>query len=134
VSSVSEPTEIERGSNGLSAPLYRALADAVDALNEFEFSRDAIVTEASNAPTSAMHKTVGRIVVRQVDGILNQSQQYAHTVHRAAVAMMDVLLGREQSSVPGLIEQVEDLQARVTEQRREINELRRRLDAVTAQA
>ncbi|MGQ0823993.1 MAG: hypothetical protein ACT4OX_02995 [Actinomycetota bacterium] len=112
----------------LSPAVYAALEDAVDALSRFEYNAQRIDLTSSRPVGSVVHRLVAKTVVRQVQGVLAQSQEYAHGVHRVLENVVELMATWSREFGTGVVEQLDDLQTRIAEQRRTITEMRGRID------
>jgi hypothetical protein len=99
---------------------------ALAALEAVEFGRDQISLESSVPGGVAAKKVVGRVVKPQVDGLLDQLRRQQNALEQLAALLVEVVdaLTRDVDSL--LVQQIDDLQLRVAEQRRELNALRAR--------
>lgn len=104
------------------------LINAVDALARFHFARDRIPVTSDKPGGAAVHQAVGKVVGRQIDGVLHQNEEYARAVERVARLVVD-LVGTPGPDVQSLLQQISDLQGRVAEQQRELNRLRHQLES-----
>lgn len=99
------------------------LADALERLADVRFSRGQIATTSGLPGGGALHRAVAKVVGRQIDGTLAQSEEHALAV-REVVTLLAELVARPVAGLRELAQQVDDLQARAAEQQRELNRLR----------
>jgi 2-polyprenyl-3-methyl-5-hydroxy-6-metoxy-1,4-benzoquinol methylase len=115
-----------------SPAVYEQLQSALHELENFEFSRGKIDT-ASALPGGALaHRTIGKAVSRQVSGVLEQAQQHAHLIASTMtlVAELASAIGREYDEK--VVQQLDDLQVRLSEQQRALRALESLLTEVRA--
>ncbi len=93
---------------------------AVQALRTEHFGRDRIETSSRVVGGASAHRVIGKAIGRQVQGVLQQSQQHAQLVAHTMglVAELATSIGRELDGP--VIEQLDDLQLRLAEQQRSL--------------
>jgi SAM-dependent methyltransferase len=115
-----------------SPPVFEDLERAVDELENFEYSRGRIDAGSEIVGGDLVHRAVGKVVSRQVQGVLEQSQAHAHRIAHA-VQLLTRLASTLSHEFDGkVVQQLEDLQVRVAEQQRTLNDLDRQLREVAA--
>jgi O-antigen chain-terminating methyltransferase len=115
-----------------SPAVYDEIRAALSVLESYVFSRDRI-DAASEVPAGELaHRIVGKVVSRQIQGVLEQVQDYSRVVAKTVglVAEIASVLGREYDTK--VLQQLDDLQARVSEQQRALNALAREVGEVRA--
>ncbi len=105
-----------------------ALAD----LQKYAYSRGRIVTDSNLPGGSVVHRTVAKAVSRQVQGVLDQVQEQSLRVAHALTLLVDVTNTLTEAYDRRVVQQLDDLQARLAEQQRELHSLVARLDDVAA--
>ncbi len=93
---------------------------AVQALRTEHFGRDRIETSSRVVGGASAHRVIGKAIGRQVQGVLQQSQQHAQLVAHTMglVAELATSIGRELDGP--VFEQLDDLQLRLAEQQRSL--------------
>jgi hypothetical protein len=100
-----------------------ALADAIAAIGRVPLTRAAISHESARPGGEKIHDVVGKLVGREIEGVLQQTRELAEAVQRAALALVAEMKRRDDLD---LLQQIDDLQARIVEQQRQLDELRAR--------
>lgn len=120
------------GRPAASPPVYDDIARALREVEHFEFNRARIGSTSDLVGGDLVHRAVGKVVGRQIEGVLAQSQEHAHAVSRAVelLGQLATSVGREFDGK--VLQQLEDLQVRLAEQRRSLNELDRTLRDVAS--
>ncbi len=108
------------------------LDDALAAIEHFLFSQGRISAQSELPGGGVLHRAVGRAVGRQVQGVLEQAQDYAHRVARAMTLLADTTTTVADVYDKRVLQQLDDLQLQLAEQQRALNQLLLRLDDVTA--
>ncbi|MET1002311.1 MAG: methyltransferase domain-containing protein [Acidimicrobiia bacterium] len=114
------------GSRSAASPaVYDELSAVVDALQNFEYSRERI-DAGSEVPGGQMaHLVVGKVVSRQVQGVLEQSQAHAHLIGQAISLVSDIAAALGRTFDTNILQQLDDLQTRLAAQHRQLNEISR---------
>src|SRR5262249_45256104 len=97
------------------------LAEALAQLQALEIGRDRISLE-SDAPGGVFtKKVIGRVVRPQIDGVLDQLREQQALIERLTALLVEVVdaLAGDLDNV--VVQQLDDLQVRVAEQRRALN-------------
>jgi hypothetical protein len=100
-----------------------SLADAIDGIGRVPLTRAAISHESARPGGAKMHDLIGKAVAREIEGVLQQTRELAEAVQRAAFALAAEMRRRDDLD---LVQQIDDLQARIVEQQRQLDELRAR--------
>ena len=99
------------------------LADAIDAIGRVPLTRAAISHESARPGGAKVHDLVGKAVGREIEGVFGQTRELAEAVQRAVLVLATEMRRRDDLD---LLQQIDDLQARIAEQQRQIDELRAR--------
>jgi 2-polyprenyl-3-methyl-5-hydroxy-6-metoxy-1,4-benzoquinol methylase len=112
------------------------LLDELDAarndLAHFEFARDRISTESQLPGGTAMHRAVAKATSRQIQGVIEQAQDYARKVGLTIGLMAEVTTAISDAYDRTVIQQLDDLQLRLAEEHRALHGLLLRLDDLAA--
>jgi hypothetical protein len=100
-----------------------SLADAIDGIGRVPLTRAANSHESARPGGAKMHDLIGKAVAREIEGVLQQTRELAEAVQRAAFALAAEMRRRDDLD---LVQQIDDLQARIVEQQRQLDELRAR--------
>jgi O-antigen chain-terminating methyltransferase len=116
----------------LAPQVFDELESLLQELREYEYSRARIAISSSMPGGALAHRVANRAFSRAIDGVLAQSQEQAAIVTRVLS-----LLGEISSSVAtgaelALTQQLDDLQQRLAEHTRALNDLERRIGDVAA--
>jgi SAM-dependent methyltransferase len=115
-----------------SPAMYEDLRVALGELERFQYSRSRIDAASELPGGTYAHRLIGKLVSRQIIGILEQSQEHAHMVADSLrlVAELASAIGAEYDNK--VVQQLEDLQVRLAEQERALNGIEASLREVTA--
>lgn len=94
------------------------------------FSVDRISTESGRAGVERIHRAVERLVARQIEGVLSQTQDNAVAVHHALGGLNDWVLTLVRQMEQSYVRQIDALYEQIADQRRELNRLAARLEEV----
>ena len=111
-----------------SPALYDQLERAIDALDSYVYSRERIEPTSEFPGGSYAHRVIGKIVSRQIHGVLEQSQQYAIAVNHTIATMANLLVAVGRAYDQVVVQQLDDLQVRIAEQQRSLAAAQRKLD------
>jgi SAM-dependent methyltransferase len=115
-----------------SPALYEDLEASLRELQSFEYSRSRI-NAASDLPGGTFaHRAIGKVVSRQVAGVLEQSQQHAQLIAQTAAILARITSAIGAEFDGAVVQQLEDLQVRLAEQHRALQALDRSLLEVSA--
>jgi SAM-dependent methyltransferase len=108
------------------------LIDELDAarneLEHFAFTRAAISTDSQLPGGTAMHRAIGKTVSRQIQGVLQQAQEYAGKVALTIGLMAEVTNAISDAYDVSVVQQLDDLQLRLAEEHRALRGMLMRLD------
>lgn len=111
----------------IAPAIFDELDELLRALTQYQYSRSRI-EKSSNVPGGEFaHRVVTRALSQEIDGILTQSQQQSAIVTRALSLLAEVTnsVGSEMES--RFTQQLDDIQQRVTEHTKVLNDLERDL-------
>ncbi len=115
-----------------SPAVYDEIESALDVLENYNYSRSRI-DDGSEVPGGEVaHRVVSKIVSRQIQGVLEQAQEHAHVIARTVTLVAEITstLGREYDTK--VLQQLDDIQARLAEHQRALNGLARGVNDVKA--
>ncbi len=104
--------------------LMDELEIAIDELQQFGYSRNRIQTDSNLPGGSSVHRAVAKAVSRQVQGVLDQAQEQSRRVAHALTLLVDVTNMLTDAYDGRVVQQLDDLQARLAEQQRELHDAR----------
>jgi len=115
-----------------SPALYEELETALVKLENFEYSRSRINVTSALPGRTYVHRTMGKLVSRQIAGVLEQSQLHADliTTTMTLVAHLVSAIGKEYDDK--VVQKLEDLQVRLAEQRKALQAIDQSLHEVAA--
>jgi len=108
------------------------LDEALGEVLRFEFNRARIPTESRVPGGTAAHRTIAKGVSRQIQGVLEQAQDQSHKVARALALMAQATSLLADSFDTRILQQLDDVQARLAEEHRQLQNLLARFDEVAA--
>jgi 2-polyprenyl-3-methyl-5-hydroxy-6-metoxy-1,4-benzoquinol methylase len=108
------------------------IEEAVADLRHFVFARESISTESKVPGGSMLHRFIAKAVARQIQGVLEQSQDEAQRVASTIALLAGVTNTLADAYDQRVLQQLDDLQRRLAEQQRERNVLAARLDEIAA--
>jgi 2-polyprenyl-3-methyl-5-hydroxy-6-metoxy-1,4-benzoquinol methylase len=108
-----------------SPALYDEIREALNELENFVYTRGKIDPGSDIAGGQALHRVIGKIVSRQVQGILEQSQAHAHIIARTVGLLAEITSMIATQYDTKVFQQLDDLQERLAEQQRALNALQR---------
>lgn len=97
------------------------LNEAVADLGELRFGRAGIVTDSNLPGGSSLHRAIGKTVGRQIDGVIDQTRDYAVRVNRAVTLMAEATRLLSDVYDSQVLQQLDDLQVRLAEAHRTLN-------------
>jgi 2-polyprenyl-3-methyl-5-hydroxy-6-metoxy-1,4-benzoquinol methylase len=109
------------------ADVHVELDGAVKDLVDFEYSRNRIEPSSELPGGRVAHRTIGKAVSRQIEGVLQQSREHAALVNRAIALLQDIAASLGHEFDTKVLQQLDDLQVRVAEQSRAIRHLEQTL-------
>lgn len=106
---------------------YDEIRAALYRLENYEYSRSRIDAVSEMPAGELAHRVVGKVVSRQIQGVLEQAQEHAHVIAHTVglIAEITSALGHEYDTK--VLQQLDDLQARLAEQQRSLNDVGRKL-------
>ena len=108
----------------LDAAKRQELADALAQLHALEIGRDRIALESTAPGGVFTKKVVGRVVRPQIDGVLDQLREQQAAIERLTALLVEVVDALAGDLDRVVVQQLDDLQVRLAEQRRALNALR----------
>jgi len=108
------------------------LETAVAELQQYGYSRGRISIDSKLPGGSTMHRAIGKAIARQVQGVLDQAQDQSRRVAHTLTLLVDVTNTLTEAYDTRVVQQLDDLQARLAQQQRELHALVSRLDDVAA--
>lgn len=120
---IAHANRVRSGRPSIDPGVRDRLAHALTVLRAVEIGRQQISLESTRPGGVVAKKVVGRVIRPQVDGVLDQLRRQQDAIEGLAGILVDVVdaLVRDVDAV--LVQQLDDLQVRVTELRRELNGL-----------
>jgi len=115
-----------------SPALYDEIRAALYELENFEYSRTRIDAGSEVPGGEFAHRAVGKVVSRQIQGVLEQAQEHAHVVARTVSLVAEITSSLARQYDTKVLQQLDDLQARIAEQQRAVNDLKRNVLDVSA--
>ena len=112
--------------------LLDQLGGARDELHDFEFTRGTVADDSRLPGGKTAHRVISRAVARQVEDVLVQTQRHADAVERVVALLSDIVTDMAESYDSRVLQQLDDLQVRLAEERSELHSLSLRLDDVAA--
>jgi len=120
------------GSRGITPAAYDELDALLRALNEYQYSR-ARIAKTSRIPGGELtHRVVSRGLRREIDGILAQSQEQSAIVTRVLSLLSEIAASARSEAELTLTQQLDDIQQRLAEHTRTLNDIDRQLLDVRA--
>lgn len=109
---------------------YDEIRASLHKLENYEYSRERIDARSDMPVGEITHRLVGKVVSRQIQGVLEQAQEHAHVIAHTVglVAEITSALGHEYDTK--LLQQLDDLQTRIADQQRALNDFEHRLTDV----
>jgi 2-polyprenyl-3-methyl-5-hydroxy-6-metoxy-1,4-benzoquinol methylase len=108
------------------------LNDAVADLADLRFGRSEIVTDSNLPGGSQLHRAIGKGVGRQIDGVIDQTRDYAVRVNRAVTLMAEATRLLSDAYDSQVLQQLDDLQVRLAEAHRTLNAQVAKVDEIGA--
>ena len=98
-----------------SPALYDELERTRNELAHFEYSRARIDPSSSYVGGTAVHRVIAATVARQIQGVLQQTQEHSQVVGKAITLLTDLVsaLGREYDG--RVVQQLDDIQVKLAE-------------------
>jgi 2-polyprenyl-3-methyl-5-hydroxy-6-metoxy-1,4-benzoquinol methylase len=120
------------GRPAASPAVYEVIENAVDSLEHFEYSRSRIDAGSEVPGGDLAHRLVGKVVSRQVQGVLEQSQAHAHLIAQAVslIAHLATSVGHEFDGK--VLQQLDDIQVRLAGQQRDLTAMVHTLEEIGA--
>jgi 2-polyprenyl-3-methyl-5-hydroxy-6-metoxy-1,4-benzoquinol methylase len=115
-----------------TAFLLAELDGAVDELAHFEFRRDAIATSSRLPAGSTLHRAIAKGVSRQIQGVLEQTQDQSRKVVRTVALMARATNMLADAYDRNVLQQLDDLQVQLAEEQKSLAEGLVRLSEVAA--
>jgi O-antigen chain-terminating methyltransferase len=115
-----------------TAFLLAELDGAVDELAHFEFRRDAIGTSSRLPAGSTLHRAIAKGVSRQIQGVLEQTQDQSRKVVRTVALMARATNMLADAYDRNVLQQLDDLQVQLAEEQKSLAEGLVRLSEVAA--
>ena len=108
------------------------LDEALGEVQRFAFDRARIPTESRMPGGTTVHRTIAKGVSRQIQGVLEQAQDQSHKVARALALMAQATSLLADSFDTRMLQQLDDVQASLAEEHRQLQSLLARFDEVAA--
>ena len=89
--------------------------------DNFEYSRGRISSGSDVAGGQALHREIGKVISRQVQGVLEQSQDHADLIARAMTLLAETTSALAREYDTKVLQQLDDLQVRIAELQRGLN-------------
>jgi 2-polyprenyl-3-methyl-5-hydroxy-6-metoxy-1,4-benzoquinol methylase len=112
--------------------LLAELEQALDQLDRFEYRRDVISTQSRIPGGSAVHRAIAKGVGRQIEGVLEQTQDQSHRVVRTIALMARATNMLADAYDTRVIQQLDDLQLQLAQEQERMQQLLARLSEVVA--
>jgi 2-polyprenyl-3-methyl-5-hydroxy-6-metoxy-1,4-benzoquinol methylase len=112
--------------------LLAELEQAVEELDNFEYRRDNISTESRLPGGSRLHRAIAKGVGRQIQGVLEQTQDQSHRVAHTISLMSRATNMLADAYDTRVIQQLDDLQLQLAQEQRQLQQLVIRLSEVAA--
>jgi SAM-dependent methyltransferase len=106
------------------------LEQEVNELQHYAYSRGRINIDSNLPGGHTVHRAIGKTVSRQVQGVLDQAQDQSRRVAHILALLVDVTNMLTDSYDGRMAQQLDDLQARLAEQQRDLHALVARLEDV----
>jgi 2-polyprenyl-3-methyl-5-hydroxy-6-metoxy-1,4-benzoquinol methylase len=108
------------------------LEESLDGLENFEFRRDAISVKSNIPGGSKLHRAIAKGVGRQIQGVLEQTQDQSHRVARTLSLMAQVTNMLADEYDTRVLQQLDDLQVQLAQEQNQMQQLVDRLSEVAA--
>jgi 2-polyprenyl-3-methyl-5-hydroxy-6-metoxy-1,4-benzoquinol methylase len=108
------------------------LERAMDDLEHFEYRRDNISTASRLPAGGAMHRAIAKGVSRQIQGVLEQAQDQSQRVARTVALMARATNMLADAYDTRVLQQLDDLQMRLSEEQDRLQQALVRIDEVVA--
>ena len=108
------------------------LDDALDQLDHFEYRRDSISTESRIPGGATVHRAIAKGVGRQIQGVLEQTQDQSRRVVRTIALMARATNMLADAYDTSVVQQLDDLQLQLAEQQARMQQLLLELGEITA--
>jgi 2-polyprenyl-3-methyl-5-hydroxy-6-metoxy-1,4-benzoquinol methylase len=112
--------------------LLADLERAMDDLEHFEYRHENISTESRIPAGSMLHRSIAKVVGRQIQGVLEQAQDQSHRVARTVALMAQATNMLADAYDTRIVQQLDDLQLRLSEEQNRLQQMLVRLDEVVA--
>ena len=112
--------------------LLAELEQAVDELDNFEYRRENISTQSRLPGGSRFHRAIAKGVGRQIQGVLEQTQDQSHRVAHTISLMSRATNMLADQYDTRVIQQLDDLQRQLAQEQRELQQIVIRLSEVAA--
>ncbi len=89
-------------------------------LQHFAYGRDRISLDSNVPGGRALHRTVGKAVSRQIEGVLDQAQEQSRRVAHTIALLTEVTNTLADAFDTRVLQQIDDLQVRLAEQQRRL--------------
>jgi SAM-dependent methyltransferase len=109
-----------------------SLSEAVADLQDLRFGRENIVTDSNLPGGSSLHRAIGKGVSRQIQGVIDQTRDYAVRVNRAVVLMAEATQLLSDAYDNQVLQQLDDLQLRLAEAQRSLRDQVAKVDEIGA--
>lgn len=109
-----------------------SLTEAVADLQDAGFGRENIVTDSNLPGGSALHRAIGKGVGRQIEGVLDQTRDYASRVNRAVTLMAEATRLLSDAYDSQVLQQLDDLQVRLAEAHRSLRDQAAKVEEIGA--
>jgi 2-polyprenyl-3-methyl-5-hydroxy-6-metoxy-1,4-benzoquinol methylase len=115
-----------------TAALLDDLDTARDELDNYEFTRGRITTESRLPGGKAVHRAIGKSVSRQIQGVLEQAQEHGRLVSKTIGLMAEVSDAISNAYDAQVVQQLDDMQARLAENQKALHASMLRLEDIAA--
>jgi hypothetical protein len=97
------------------------LEEALRDLQHFAYGREHISLDSNLPGGRALHRAVGKTVARQIQGVLDQAQDQSRRVAHTITLLTEVTNTLADAFDRRVLQQIDDLQVRLTEQQRALH-------------
>ena len=108
------------------------LEESLDRLENFEFRRDAISTGSKIPGGSQLHRAIAKGVGRQIQGVLEQTQDQSHRVAHTMALMAQATNLLAEAYDTRVLQQLDDLQVQLAHEQDQMQQLVVRLAEIAA--
>ena len=120
-------TQLSGPRSGVSPAAFDELDTLLHALKDYQYSRGRIANTSSVRGGTLAHRVVSRALSREIDGILVQSQEQSALVTRVLALLGEIAASVSSEAELMLTQQLDDIQQRLAEHTRALNDVDRQL-------